>query len=284
MVAAGVVIVGLAALLGPRAADPATAIGARSLVHERGAEAIARLAALQRAIQPGLDAARVAGAAVVSAVDPPGDRITAAAELIIAAEDAALPARRSVADLNGARLAWRPDAVPIPLPLETGELGSIGAQLRAAAPAADAFAQIRLAAEGLAGVLEEAVRALERGDVSEAERLTSLARADHETVAEWETDIPTLPVWLDTTDAMIRSVEDILAATRVGDAEGAAAAAEAFAGLREEAATADRALRITLAEGGSALTATPLQRLAAVLSGIEEVRAAAEAAIAEAGT
>ena len=50
------------------------------------------------------------------------------------------------------------------------------------------------------------------------------------------------------------------------------AAAEAFSALTDDAATADRALRIAIGEGGSSLTAAPLERLAAALGGIEGVR------------
>ena len=104
--------------------------------------------------------------------------------------------------------------------------------------------------------------ALDRGDVEEATELTSAARTDHDALVAWETDIPTLPVWIETTDAMIGAVEGILAATRAGDAAAASEAAAAFAALADDAATADRALRITLSEGGASLTAAPLGRLA----------------------
>jgi hypothetical protein len=279
---AGLAILAVAALLAPRATDPATEIGAHRVVRQRGADTIAALDALRQAIEPGLDAARVAAAAVVSGDGPPADRIVAAADLIALAEDAVVPARRAVASLSGARIAWRAEADPLPAPIEIGELSSIGAQLRAAGPAGDAFVEIRLRSDGLPAILEDALRALDRRDVAEAERLAARARSDYEAVAAWDTDLPTLPVWLDTTDAMIRAVEEILAAVHDGDPAAASVAAQAFASLREEGATADRALRIALGEGGSALTATPLQRLAAALGRIEDARAAVEAAIDEA--
>jgi hypothetical protein len=72
---------------------------------------------------------------------------------------------------------------------------------------------------------------------------------------------------------MISAVEQIVAATRAGDASAAGAAADAFAALADDAVAADRALRIAFSEGGSALTATPLARLAAALRGIEAARA-----------
>jgi hypothetical protein len=60
-------------------------------------------------------------------------------------------------------------------------------------------------------------------------------------------------------------METIIAATEAGDQGSAAAAAQEFAALAEEAGPADRALRIALGEGGSAVTAAPLGRLADLL-------------------
>jgi hypothetical protein len=108
------------------------------------------------------------------------------------------------------------------------------------------------------------------------------ARADHALVAAWDVAPATLPVWVETTDAMISAVEQIISASRTGDVASANAAAEAFAALAADAAAADRALRIALGEGGSALTAAPLERLAAALGGIEGVRATTAAIAAAA--
>ncbi|HEX7197293.1 MAG TPA: hypothetical protein VF364_10740 [Candidatus Limnocylindria bacterium] len=277
-----VAVLGLAALLGPRVADPAVALGAERLVAERAARAVAALDVLREAAEPGLDAARAAAAGVVSGDDPPGPRLEEAAILIADAERAVAPARRAVAALAAARSAWRPDASRPPAPIAAGELSSISAQLRAAVPAADAFVELRRRAVGLPSVLEEALGALDGGSIDEAERMVERARSDHEAVADWETDLPTLPVWIETTDAMIRSVESILAATRADDLEAARAAAEEFAAFGDEAATADRALRIALGEGGSALTAAPLERLAAALGAIEAARDASATILAQA--
>ncbi|MDQ4035201.1 MAG: hypothetical protein M3153_04650 [Chloroflexota bacterium] len=279
---AGVAVLGLAAVAGPYAADPAVEVGAERLVLERATRAVAVLDALRQAAQPGLDAARGAAAAVLSGEDPPGRGLQEAATLIAGAEVGVAPARRALAELSAARSAWRPDTSPLPAPIATGALGSIAEQLRAAGPAADAFADHRRRAVGLPGTLEEALRAMDRGSIDEADRLVARTRADHEAILAWETDLPTLPVWIETTDAMISSVESILAATRAGDGATARAAAAQFAALGEEAATADRALRIALGEGGSALTAAPLERLAAAVRAIEAARSAAAAILAQA--
>jgi hypothetical protein len=95
----------------------------------------------------------------------------------------------------------------------------------------------------------------------------------HDAIAGWEVEVVTLPVWLETTDAMIGAVERIVAAVDEGDEAAASAAAADFAELADDGGTADRALRIAIGEGGSAVTAAPLERLAAVLGAIDDLRA-----------
>ncbi len=282
-VSAAATVLGLLILAGPRVADPATGLAAERLVRVRAGAAVAALDALRAAIQPGLDDARRAAAAVHTADEAPGERLVAAGAAIAAADPAAVAARRAWAGLNGARAAWRIDLGPLPDPISGGELPSIGDQLGAAATAADGFVDLRLRGLGLPAALAEAVTALEGGDDDGAAAVVEQARADHAIVAAWANAPPTLAVWVGTTDAMISAVDGIVSATRVGDAEAAAAAAEAFAALADEAATADRALRIALGEGGSALTAAPLERLAGALSAIEDARAAAAAIVAAGG-
>jgi len=273
-------VLGLLVLTGPRVDDPAVGIAAERLVRVRAEAAVEALDALRAAIQPGLDDARRAAAAVLTADAAPGAQLDAAGSTIAAADTAAMAARRAWASLNGARAAWRDDIDPLPDPIPRGELASIGDQLRVTATAADAFVDLRLRALGLPGELAEAVSALENGDPDTAAAIVESARADHALVAAWEAAPSTLPVWLGTTDAMISAVDELIAATRTGDAVAAAAAADAFAALADEAATADRALRIALGEGGSALTAAPLERLAGALGGIEDARVMAAAAAA----
>jgi hypothetical protein len=87
----------------------------------------------------------------------------------------------------------------------------------------------------------------------------------------------TLPVWIETTNEMIGAVERVIGATREGDATAADEAADDFAALADDAVTADRALRIAIGEAGSAVTAIALERLAASLRAVEDLRAAARA-------
>lgn len=280
---AGVAVLGLLLALGPRTADPAVGLAAERLVSERSAAAVTALDGLRAAVQPGLDAAREAAAGVVSGDEVPSRRIEEAAARIADAEPLVVPARLAVAALGAARVARRADAPATLQPVAAGELSSIAAQLAAAGPAADRFVLLRTRATGLPGVLEDALRALERGALPGAVELTAQARADHDAIVAWETDLATLPVWIETTDAMIAAVEQILTATRAGDAAAAGEAADEFAALAEDAATADRALRIALSEGGASLTAAPLERLATVMGAIEDARAAAAATMSALG-
>ena len=269
----GVTLAGLVVLIGPRDAEPAAGIAAERLVRERAQVATEALDQLREAIQPGLDDARRAAAAVLSADEPPGSLLLEAGDTIGAADEAAVAARRAVAGLNGARSALGRDLAPLVEPVAVGELPSIGAQLAAAAPASDAFFELRRRAVGLPETLEAALAALDRGDLEAADELVTQAREDHALVVASDAEPVTLPVWIATTDAMITAMEQIVVATRAGDAAAANAAAEAFQALTDDAATADRALRIALGEGASSLTAPPLERLAAALGGIEDMRA-----------
>jgi hypothetical protein len=261
----------LVPLIGEGGPDPSTERAARGLVLERAADADAALATLERALSPGLDAARRGAALVVTGhADPSTELRTAAAE-IASAESNAVAARRAVRALEGARQALGAGD-PVRLELAAGEVESVAAQLESSAPAADAFAEMRVRAERLVGRLEEVLAALDAGALVGARTGLAAVRADHDALAAWEVELVTLPVWLDTTDAMIGAVEAIVEATAAGDPAAALDAADEFAALAEDAAPADRALRIAIGEGGSAVTAAPLGRLADVLRNVASAR------------
>ena len=269
---AAVAIVGLAALIAPRQADPGAAIAAERIVRERAEAAVVALDDLRAAIEPGLEAARSGAAGVLTDEGDPGPRLREAGELIAAAEVQAPRARRAVAALDGARRAWRPGSQAIAAPVEVGELASIGSQVGASASAADAFADRRRRSLAIPASLEDAVAALEARDVEAAPGGGGRARAAPPPLAARGAPPPTLPVWVETSDAMITAVEELVAATRAGDVAAAQAAADAFAALSDDGETADRALRIALSEGASTLMAAPLERLAAVLGDLDASR------------
>ena len=280
--AAAVAIV-LVPLLGTPGPDPSAGLEARRLVVARAERAHAALAELQSALEPGLDAGRSGAAAVVEGADPPGPRLEEAASRLADAAPAAADVRSTISALEAARRAREPNAAPLEAPVDPGEVGSIAAQLEATAAAADTFAAMRLRAEGITDSVDAALAALEAGDLEAAAKRVASARTHHVALASWDVDFATLPLWLETTDEMIGAVEGIIRGTRQDDRAAAARAAEEFAALADEAATADRALRIALGEGGAAVTAAPLGRLADLLRRVEQARLAVAAILQAVG-
>lgn len=272
-----VAIVALVPLVGPGGPDPSATLAARALVAERAAAADRALISLERALEPALDLARSGAARVVNGEAPPGELLADAGAMLVEVEPLGIEAASRVRGLEGARGAMpAPGGLvqPIQSPVAAGELASIGAQLEGTAPAADRFAAMRLRAERVPSGLSAVVDALGGGDRATAELALDQARADHEAVARWEVDLVTLPVWIDASGALVEAAAALVAATTRGDAVAAAEAAERFEEQREGAASADRALRIAMGEGGVAVTAAPLARLAEVLRRTAEARSA----------
>ena len=270
-------IVALVPLFGPGGPDPSSALAARALVAERATAADQALRALEVAIQPALDLARSGAARVVSGESSPGAQFADAGARLVELDGRALAAGAAIRALDGARRALGAPGTPIEPPARAGELASIGAQLEGTAPAADRFAEMRLRAERVLTGLAAVVEALAGGDMAAARAALAQARADQDAVAAWEVDLVTLPVWLEASGSLVDAAEALVTATADGDAEAAAQAADELATQREGAAGADRALRIAMGEGGAAVTAAPLGRLADLL----RRTAAARAEVAE---
>lgn len=262
---------------GLRADVPAAARArdAMRLMHDRAGEAVRQLDRLHAALVEATDAGRAGAGRTVAGKDPPGPRFEEAAVVLERAESGVGEVRRAVDRLRGAMQLAEVGAL-IEQPVDAGELSSIASQLRSTAAAADAFAEMRRRTERIPTTLDEALTALSGDDLDEAERLVGDARTDHDAVSAWEVDLVTLPIWLETTDALIADVATIVHATRVGDRASAEAAAQSFAARADEATTADRALRIAIGEGGSAVTGTPLVRLADLLARVASARVVAQ--------
>lgn len=261
-------------IVGAGGPGPETAVVADRLVAERAAAADSALTALADRLAPAVDAAREGGTRVVAGEEPPGPALIQAAELVTAASDAAIAARAACTDLAAALRARAPDAAPLPPCPDPAELASVAGQLGSTASAGDSFADLRRRAEHVTVALDASLEALADGDVEAAASAAGEARADHDAVAALEPKPVTLPVWIETTDEMIGAVEGVIEATRAGDRAAAEEAAADFAALADAGTTADRALRIAIGEGGSAVTGTALERLAAFLGGVEDLRAA----------
>jgi hypothetical protein len=271
------VMVGL--VFGQRPADPAQADPARGLVVERrvvieASHAEDALTSLARRLQLALDDARAGSAAVRRGAEQPGPKLTAAAEQLMAARTGVAAARTALERLRGTLRAM-PTPAPSPeLTLTEGQLTAIAAQLEGSAALADAFAEMRRSTDETLGALERALIGLRDDDPSEA--LAAVAETDQwlDVVRRWEQALPTMPLWVKTTQTLLDAAADLAQAQLSGDDDAAAAAARAYRAAADEARRADQALAVAFAEGGSAVTATPLQQLAAALALAEETRSA----------
>lgn len=274
----GAVLVVLA-LLGGGAADPSALREADRLVGERASEALEALDGLTTALEPALEGARDGSSLVVQGDDPPGPRLVAAAVALEGAADEADAAHAAIAAFDRARHARGPGAQPARPAVEGAELEAIAVDLRAAAPTAGAVARLRHGAAEVLGRIDEALAALVDRSYGEARAAAIAARAGHDAILQAELPSDALPVWLGATDAMISAVTTLIDATETGDREAAAAAAADFAAVAEDAATADRALRVAIAEGADAATRAVVARLGAAISSLGDARAeiAAEA-------
>lgn len=270
---AGSVLV-VAALLGAGGPDPSVLRRADELVHERSRTALDALDALASALAPALQAARDGSSLAVQGDQPAGPRLVAAAEALEAATARAEAADHAVAALDGARRARDTGAQPLGPGVGAAELEAIAGELRAVAPAAEAVAGLRHRATQLLGRIDRGLAALVAGRHDEARSEVIAARADHDVVAESAAASDALPVWLEATDAMISAVTILIDATEAGDREAAAAAAADFAAVAEDAAMADRALAIAIAEAADSATRAVVARLGGAIASVEELRAA----------
>ena len=270
---AGSVLV-VAALLGGGGPDPSASRHADQLVRDRSRAALEAIDALAAALAPALDAARDGTSLAVQGDEPPGPRLTAAATAVEAATANADAARRAVAALEAARRARDPGTPGLPAVPGTGELEAIAGGLRAAAPAADAVVELRRRAARLLEAVDRALAALVDRRHADARAEVEAARAEHEVLRASTAASDVLPVWLETTDAMITVVTRLIDATEADDREAAATAAAEFAALAEDATVADRALRIAIAEGAGSATRAAVQRLAVAVGSVQELRAA----------
>ncbi|HEX2221237.1 MAG TPA: hypothetical protein VHK06_01810, partial [Candidatus Limnocylindria bacterium] len=155
-----------------------------------------------------------------------------------------------------------------------GALSGIAAQLRDSAAAAETFAARRRDAEATVRAFADALDAIERRRPREALRAADRAEARLEAVAAWEraSRLVTLRFWLDTMGALLDASRRAAQATLDGDSAEAAAAVRDWRAAAEEAHRADVALGVAIAEGGSSVTAPPLQRLARALAELDEAQ------------
>ena len=257
---------------------PEIALDANAAIVAAAEDTLDAIDRLEAQLAPALDAARTGAAQVVAGEADPAAR---AGRRPRTASSLPRPPRPSsedaVAELERARAALRPEAERLPPAPDAGQLESIASQLASTAEAGARFAEIRRGAESVSGSVIDALDAAAAGRLDEADEhlATSLAAVD--AVRELEEGALVLSVWIDTADAMIRAVQELVDAVRTGDRDRADAARADFDAAAERAPQADRSLRIGLGETGSAISAVPLQRLAEVHVALRELEAAVRA-------
>ena len=259
---------------GPR---PEVEAAARGSIVAAADEVLTLASDLRARLVPAVESARAGAARVVAGTEAPGGPLLESSSAVLESSSVAVALGSAIGRLERARRAWRPGVDGLPEPPDGADLSSIAAQLAATAEAGEAFAVMRRRAEGLTGVLSAALRDAESGDVAGASERVEAARQEAEALRAWEIDAVTLPVWLDTVDAMIEAMERTVDALANRDDARARDAVEAFGALAEEAPSADRALRIALSVGGAGVTAVPLGRLAEVARATDQARAVAAA-------
>lgn len=277
------VIMALALVLGGGAPRPEVARASSAAIVEAADRTLEAINRLETELTPAVDAARSGSARVVGGEEDPAEPMAAAAEMALAAAPAAVEVRAALGDLERARAALDPSALPLPPAPDGADLASIAAQLGDAGEAGVRFAETRRRAEAVSGDLVDALDAVAAGEPDEAHEQLLLGLVAVDELRAWEDDAPALSVWIDTVDAMIRAMQRLVDAVRADDAEEADAAQAAFVDAARGGVEADRALRIGLGEAGSAVTAVPVGRLASTLATLDELELAVRAARDEAG-
>jgi len=262
----------------PTLADPAASVALRGQLAEQVATARAALATLRKEIGTAVDAGRRGAALTVSGTELPGSYLDSAGARLAAAEGLlarALGAVRAVDGSLAIAAAARAGQGPrqVTLVLGTGQLAATGAQLRAAGPAADAFVAMRRATDGALTGLSAALAALDARDPSGA--LAALDSADGQlaVVRAWPGQLETLPIWIDTTTALVAALRSLARASLAHDVEAIREAQRAYQAAADDGEQADRALAIAIAEGGSAISSGAMRSAADELAAVDDALA-----------
>jgi hypothetical protein len=280
---ATVAVVALLVGLGGGAPRPEIARDANAAIVAAADRSLVAIERLEAELAPALDAARMGGARVVAGESDPAEPLASASDGLVSAAPTATELRNALAELERARAALEPGAEGLPTAPDAGRLLSIAGQLASTADAGASFAETRRAAESVSGGVVDALDAAAAGRLDEADDHLAASLAAVDAIRDLEEGAPALSVWIDTADAMIGAVQELVDAVRTGDAERADAAQADFDAAAEGAAQADRSLRIGLGETGNAISVVPLQRLAEARVELLELESAVAAARAKAG-
>ena len=260
----------------PAAADPPAAAARAAGLLEAAEAADTALARLTSGLDGARDHGRRGTALTVSGADPAPELISAA-DLLAAAGAEATAARRALLALAGMAAAIQPGVAVPALSYAGPDLEQIAAQLRSGADAATTFVERRHATEAVVDALAAALAALERDDGTAALAHLSEADAPLALLEDWEDRPPLLRYWMATSRDLIAAAADIARATLANDPAAAEAAGKRYAAAAETARGADNALAFALSEEGSAISGTPLRRLAAAADEAVDARSALQA-------
>ncbi|TME31931.1 MAG: hypothetical protein E6I62_06555 [Chloroflexi bacterium] len=195
--------------------------------------------------------------------------MTAAAEAIGQADarvgDLEATLRRLASELA---VLGRP--APSRLALEPGQLAGIGAQLATSADAADGFWLMRRATAATLDSLQNAFAAVDARDPDRALTAISAAEMSRATVRAWPGNLLTLPFWTKATGDLLAALRSLAIALRDHDVAGARAAEARYRSAATSAHQADVALAVAIAEGGSAVSDTPLAAAALALRAVQD--------------
>jgi hypothetical protein len=255
----------------PEAADPTGAVARAGAVAGAAEAADAALGRLAGGLDQAREHAREGTAGTLSG-EAPAAELTRAADLLAGAGGDADAARQALIALAGVSAAINPGMTVPALSYGGADLAQMAAQLRSGADAATLFVERRHATEEVVDALAVALAALDRDDPTAA--LTALRQADAplSLLDDWEERPPLFRYWMTVSRNLIEAAGDIASATLAGDEAAGRAAGERYAEAADRARGADNALAVALSEEGSAISATPLRRLAAAADEVDDAR------------
>ena len=253
----------------PFVADPAAAAALRAAAASDRDLAVAQLVGLRDALSAALDDGRQGAALTVQGTQRPGSQLTAAAEAIGQA-DARVGDLKATLRRLASELAVLGRPAPSRLALEPGQLAGIGAQLATSVDAADGFWSMRRATAATLDSLQNAFAAVDARDPDRALTAISAAEMSLATVRAWPGNLLTLPFWTKATGDLLAALRSLAIALRDHDVAGARAAEARYRSAAASAHQADVALAVAIAEGGSAVSDTPLAAAALALRAVRD--------------
>jgi len=250
----------VALLFGAGPADPATAdpvrlAALRRVATTQAAEADAALQEARDFMDEGLLEAGRGQAAVLGGDEDPAAIMDNAALAFEAAANPIEVAHAALTDLAWTLRVLDPEVTPPTLTLRGADMVALGAQWRATGLPLSAVADLRRAAEATLTALGDALAALEQDDAVGA--LDALAEAEValDVVRRSDGELPTLPFWIATVEALIAATTEIAEAVLEGDPDALAEAQAAYDVAAADASRADQALVIALGETAAGITA-----------------------------